>query len=195
MSSKGEIERLKMKTIDNYKKKLKTFTTDDNLGAYLPKGKENIMKYSDLNNYNLITDLLPNDKDFKVILVEEKENSGHWTCLMRYGDTVEYFDPYGVKVDGEFKFIPKVMRKLLGENDDRLTYLMKTDPKLKPIYNKKKFQQLNDNIATCGRHCICRINLMKMGYTLPEYIDFMERTKEDYGKPFDIIVCDFTKEY
>ena len=53
------------------------------------------IEYKDLKNYTSIDELLPNDKDFAVLLYESQPNSGHWTALLKYDNDIELFDSYG----------------------------------------------------------------------------------------------------
>ena len=50
-----------------------------------------ILTYEDLEKYNSIEELLPDEKDFKIILTETKPNSGHWTTIQRRGNKIIYF--------------------------------------------------------------------------------------------------------
>jgi hypothetical protein len=191
----GEKKRDEEQTINYYIKKLTTFTTDKDIKTYM-NGENKIIKYSDLDEYNNINDLLTFDKDYRFILLETTgRNTGHWTCIMRYNNTIEYFDSYGVRPDGEFIYISKYIQKILGQDKRTLKNLMKTDLNLNSIYNKIKFQQNIEEISTCGRHCILRVSLMKYGYTLEQYINFMTKQKKEYDKPYDILVCDWISLY
>ena len=182
--------------IKHYEKCLKTMINDLDFQRFF--GQENdykVMKYSDLANYQDINDLLSEPIDYRIILTETKRNVGHWCALMKYGDTIEWFDSYGGKSgvpDGELEFVSYAMRKMLGELKPLLSNLLKTKfPKQQLFYNKHKFRQLADGIDTCGRWVICRVLMMKLGYNLPEFIDFVERHSKDTGKPPDILVCDW----
>ena len=53
-----------------------------------------IIKYSELSHLNDLDELLPKDKDYCVVLYEERLDSGHWTALSKYDGVFEYFDPY-----------------------------------------------------------------------------------------------------
>ena len=59
-----------------------------------------IIKYKELHNFNDLDKLMKNKK-FIVILYEYKKNYGHWTCLLKQGRTIEFFDPYGTEPDME----------------------------------------------------------------------------------------------
>ena len=152
-----------------------------------------IIRYCQLANYNTIEELLPYDGAYAFVLVEEKRSRGHWTLLTRYRNTVEFFDPLGVKFDGEFIYIPKVIRRFLGEDKYILTHLLKKAKWLKVIWNKKKFQKNIAGINTCGRHCILRAIFMKMGYDLKAYQDLIQEEIDRTLKPSDVLVVDLIK--
>ena len=44
----------------------------------------NIIKYSELSHLNDLDELLPKDKDYCVVLYEERLDSGHWTALSKW---------------------------------------------------------------------------------------------------------------
>ena len=171
--------------MDDVLKRMRTNITDLDLERYFPETnhyKNNVIKYSDLANYKSIEELLPNDKSYKIILIEQNYNSGHWTCLLRYGNTIEWFDSYGLPVDGELKFINSVKRRLLGEGRKTLTELLSKVKDKNIVYNKVKLQKLCNKSATCGRWVILRILMMKnFFYNLKEFQDFIKKYKKEIG--------------
>jgi hypothetical protein len=64
-------------------------------------------------------------------------------------------------------------------------------PNSKIYYNKKKFQENNDAVATCGRWVIARILAFQCGYELDDFINKVMEKSEETGKPPDILVCDW----
>ena len=54
-----------------------------------------IIKYSELSQFEDLSQLLPNLKDYCVILYEDNIDHGHWVGLSRYGGKYEHFDSYG----------------------------------------------------------------------------------------------------
>jgi len=167
--------------------RLQTSLTCNDIKRYFPDNET--LKYSELKNFNDIDELLPNNKDFKIILIEQEHNVGHWVCVMKYNDTIEYFNSYGNKVDNDKKFIGKLKNKLLRQDEDVLSEMMEKS-KYKCIYSKKRFQKLNDNINTCGRWCILRIICMKdMDMNLKQFKKFIEDNKETTRLPKDALVC------
>jgi len=91
---------------------------DADIRHYLPNAK--IMVYSDLNNYKSIDELLPNSIDYCIILVEDSPNNGHWICVLKYNNTVEYFDSYGNYPDKNLNWISLEERKKLGQGKPTL---------------------------------------------------------------------------
>ena len=54
-----------------------------------------VVKFSYLENYNDIYQLLPEWEDYRIILIEQKSRMGHWVCLTRGDDIFIFFDSYG----------------------------------------------------------------------------------------------------
>jgi hypothetical protein len=187
----------KRRAIQHYEKLLSTMLSDLDMQHFIGgnvQGK--ILKYSELAGYDNINQLLPESKDFRIILTETKRNQGHWCCLLKYPikghETVEWFDSYSGKPDSELKYIPEQIRRMLGETEHHLTRLLKTvDDNQCVIYNKKKLQSLADNVDTCGRWVVARILMNQFGYTLEDFINKVEEIEDETGKPYDIIVCDW----
>ena len=66
-------------------KMMRTPLSDSDLKKILGDDPK-IIVYSDLSKLSNLRELLPNKRDCVVVLYEEKELSGHWTCLTRDGD-------------------------------------------------------------------------------------------------------------
>jgi len=166
--------------------RIQTSLTDGDIKRYFPDIET--LKYSDLKNYSNIDELLPNDKDFKIILIEQENNIGHWVCVMKYEDTIEYFNPYGIKVDNDKKFIGRIKNTLLGQHDDILSRMMEESP-YKCIYSKKRFQKMKTEIQTCGRWCILRIICMRdLNMDIKEFKKFIKSGTDSTELPKDALV-------
>jgi len=154
--------------------------TDGDLEKYTGVKPEDIIKYSDLSKYEKITDLLPEEKDFKIILIEDKYNSGHWVCVMRDKKNIEYFNSYGAKWDYEWKFINRMVRVCLGEDTNDMTRLMDEAESngFNVSYNKYRFQRLSNSVQTCGRWVIFRIETFKMGYNNDQFKEMVDKLKK-----------------
>lgn len=176
---------------------IKTNISDVDLRHHLGESAyDDIIKYSELGNVNSIYDLLPEDRSYKIILIEQQVNKGHWVAIYRYKDvktkkdTIEAFDSYGNFIDSELSYIPKIIRQLLGQDENLLTKLLKKLPKDVPVvYNKKRFQKLKKDVNTCGRWVILRTIMMKdFFYNLEDFIDFINKYKKESGLTGDELV-------
>jgi|TARA_R110000868_G_scaffold330196_1_gene591138 hypothetical protein len=176
--------------------RMKTPMSNSDLEKHTGIKEADIILYSNLRNYSKIEELLPDDKSARIILMEEKPQSGHWVALMRYGKTIEYFNSYGNAPDCDWGFVSRMMRMILGQNGNDLTRLMKQAEKdgFETVWNKKKLQKLSPNIQTCGRWDIFRIETMRMGYTLPEFYTLLKKLKAENpesGGSYDWIVSKY----
>lgn len=199
MSVKKAIQDMKVeKRIEDMKKKLATMITDADFSRYFNDAPEKIIKYSQLDNMKDINDLLPNEKDYRIILTETKKNEGHWCCILKYKDIetgkhyIEWFDSYSGKPDSELAFIPTPIKKMLGQDKNHLSRILKTVKKPYDIlYNGTKYQKLMDGINTCGKWCICRIMMFLAGYSLHDFKKFIKESAKLQNKPYDILICDW----
>lgn len=176
--------------------RIKSSMTDGDLEKHTGIKGSDIIKYSDLKNYSKIEELLPTDKSARIILIEDSYNHGHWVCVLRYGDTIEYFNSYGKKYDSDWGFVGRMMRVILGQQNNDMTRLMKQAEKdgWKTTYNKRSFQKMSQDIQTCGRWCVFRIETMKIGYSLPEFDEMIDKLmKENGGKATDWVVAKYVE--
>lgn len=117
-------------------------------------GLTNIIKYSDLTHVNNLTDTMVNDNC--VLLYETNPNYGHWCCFFltvddHDNDIIEFFDPYGLIIDDELKYINDDFREA-----PMLTKLLINCP-LPVSYNHHQFQKMSDDVSTCGKWCVLRL--------------------------------------
>lgn len=112
---------------------------------------------SNLVSYDEIENMTEEDLLRKlplVVLYLNAKDSGHWVLVHRVGPNklIEFFDPYGYKIDTEFTYIPsefqtpKYLAKLLAK-------IIRTEP---ISYNQYQFQEKRHGVNTCGRHVIMR---------------------------------------
>jgi hypothetical protein len=149
------------------------------------------VKYSELSRYNTIEELLPNDKDCFIMLVEHTLNNGHWVCLLRYNDIIEFFDSYGKPPSYSLKYTTKTENKKLGQDKNYLDFLL-NGTKKKVIYNNIDYQKGKMDINSCGAHCVFRcLQMLNNNLNLVNYNKLMQKTKKETGLDFDKIVSAF----
>jgi hypothetical protein len=183
---------------DEIKRRITQMISDEDIEKYLGKqGHKNIIKYSELKNYNNIDTLLPKINDYKIILIESQQNTGHWIVLLKYKNkdnkiVIEYYNSYGMKPEADLSYIGSMMNKILGNGKDDLKDLLNNarEKGYEVIYNKKRFQSSNKKVNTCGRWILNRIIMMtKFKMDLYDYIDFIDELKKKYDVEADIVVA------
>ena len=159
--------------------------SDTELKFYLPNVV--IKTYPELQNINDIEQLLPENNSYFILLYLDTPNSGHWTCLKRFNNDINYFCSYGTYPDKQMNWYGKELRKELGEDKLYLTKLLNKTG-LKVRYNDVDYQNdQNLDIVTCGRHCI---NFIKSNKNLKEYYTMMKKLKKESGKTYDELVSE-----
>lgn len=158
--------------------------SDSDIRDYLPNAL--ILKYSELDEYGDLYNILPMIKSFCIILYEHSLNTGHWVCISRPKEGIaEYFDSYGGYVDSPLTWTPKDVLIKLGSGHPTLSRFFDDCPD-KVVYSKIKYQKESNHINNCGRWCILRILKMKEGLDLDEFHKFCEdeckRLKLDMDK-------------
>jgi hypothetical protein len=171
--------------------RIETNITDTDIRRYFGDGVEGkVMKYSDLANYGTIDELLPKPRDFRIILIEDSYNKGHWCCILKYDKTIEWFNPYGIRPDAQKNLLGRMRNMMLGQEPDYIDDLMKASKGYKLIYNKKKLQKLKNGINTCGRWIILRIICMKdMMMNLKDFLKLIKDNQKASGLPNDALVA------
>jgi len=126
----------------------------------LMDGKANVVVYPDIHKYRSIDRLLGN-YGVCFILYEWKPHYGHWCCLIRHGNLIEFFDPYGNWPDSCLEDVPEPYRTESNQLKPYLTNLMiKCDYDLS--YNEFQFQKLDEEVKDCGRWCCVRALLKEL---------------------------------
>ena len=102
------------------------------------------------------------------------QNVGHWTCLLRYGDTTEFFDSYGKKMDYQKNtLISPEKNREFGQTENYLSNLLNKSS-FNAVYNKKQLQLFKNESETCDRWCINRLEcLMDINIYLQQYIRYI----------------------
>ena len=181
----------KNKALEDMKRTLAYSLSDTDIRHILGQDTK-IVEFKDMDNYESVYDLLPKEKDFVIILIEQKDNSGHWVLLLRDKNRIEQFDSYGCTLESELNFVSAAMNRMLGQSKKEFHDIMKTvDEEDEIVFNKARLQSEDPSIATCGRHVCLRALMHNLGYSLEEYLQFLDDHHEETGLPIDVIVCKF----
>jgi len=132
-----------------------------------------IIPYANLNDVNNIDEIFDNKGRAIILFATSEPNVGHWLCLHKNGDEIEYFDPYGNCIDCNRKWLTKSKLIELHEDKPVLMKLLKASGK-NVYYNSYAFQEDGNNINTCGKHCAVR--LLFKNLNLDEYLDMIKKS-------------------
>lgn len=163
---------------------------DDNIRQYLPDAK--IIRYAEIFEYDKITQLLPKSRDYVVILVEHQLGEGHWQCLLRYGNTIEFFCSYGSYPDEAYEWNSPEQNMEVGAPEPYLTTLLKKAESVgfNVIYNKIDYQSEGKDVTTCGAYVVFRIlTFLKDDMNLNDFQQLMRFIKNKTKKSYDQIVA------
>lgn len=143
---------------------------DDDLRRIIPNS--HIFTYPYLKSVKDIDEVFDDEGRAIMLYLTDDRRTGHWTCMIRRPDSIEFFDPYGEKPDKELLWNKSERkREELDQNKPLLSRLLRQKG-LPVVYNKHKFQDEGADIATCGRHCAVR--LLHKDISLPQYAKMIE---------------------
>jgi hypothetical protein len=158
-------------------------------------GDAKIIKYAELGNLYDIDQLLPEEKDYCIILYEDRPNRGHWTAILKYNNLYEHFDSYGVKPDSELKWIGAKRNRQLHQDEPYLTQLLEKEEE-KHIYNNVAYQSKDSRVNTCGSHVVHRLYRLKNDdMSLPGYYHYMKSLKDQTNVGHDVIVAELVNKW
>ena len=147
-------------------------------------GSQQIQKYSNLSQYKDLYHLMPKKTDYCIVLLEAKENRGHWCVLLRQNKTFYYFNSYGKKYDNK-SYLSKMILKILKQDKNEIQRLITATGLKKISYNKTRLQ--GDNSQVCGRYCVFMVIMNNLGFIPKESINFLKKYKGSGS--YDIAIC------
>jgi len=150
-----------------------------------------IHKYTDLYTIKHIDELFDSLGRCILLYLTENENTGHWVALIKKGNTLEFFDPYGYPPDTQNinLNIPDENNERFGQNYPKLLELVKKAG-YKLRFNNKPLQKEDYSVATCGRHTAARLLFYKL--SLEQYHELMEKLEKGIIDDADDVVTKLT---
>lgn len=152
---------------------------------YILDPDTNILVYKDLANYDSIDDVF--DPLGRCILLYSIEavNNGHWVCMWRKGNKINYFDPYGQPPEEPKEWVDTNDNRMMGQGRNMLTNLLKKSG-CEVYYNTYPYQKMDNSTATCGRWCVSR--LVCKDFTANQFhkavMTFKKSTPDDFAIQF-----------
>lgn len=136
-----------------------------------------LLKYTDLYKYHTIQQLFGKHKKVIILYLIQGKSSGHWTCLFKNKNGMNFFDSYGVPVDYEMELLTPLKRKQLNQEQNYLKHLLKQE---RVIFNNITYQ--DRGTATCG--CFVSHRLFYSPLSDYQYFNIFLRSGQD---PDDLV--------
>lgn len=154
--------------------------------------KVNIVLYPNLYKYNNIDEVL-GPHGAAILLFEAKPRYGHWVCLMKRENVIEFFNSYGgIRLgfpDESLKHIPENYRKKSNQDIPILSLMLLESP-YDLEYNEFNFQKKSSKVKTCGRHTVVRLLLKDLD--IYQYKEFLDMLCEEFDLDYDELVTMLT---
>ena len=152
--------------------------------------------YPKLNNVFNIDEIFEVGKNYAIILYLTDVNVGHWIALLKYDDTIEWYDSYGgnpIHIRKELN-ITKEDTDMLNEHDGSLIEDLAYRSGYRFIWNTKRRQIMRDGVNSCGDHAIFRCLFHHLN--LKEYNNMMDSLlKKHPGINADDLVTGYVHKY
>jgi len=143
-----------------------------------------ILTYPELQECRSIDDVFDELGRCIILYLTNGPTSGHWVCMWRKGNRINYFDSYGDA--------PETPREAVGgAYDQEEPYLMHLlqNSGCKVYYNSHPYQSDRTDVATCGRWCVAR--LLLKDYSDKKFYDIIKHS----GQKPDTFVVNLTSEF
>lgn len=116
-----------------------------------------IVPFSEMHRYRNVDQLFENN--CCLINYLSMPYMGHWVCLVRCGDTITYFDPFGRTIDETIDHLPDYKYESNQDYPHLLKLLYESDYKVR--YLDQQMQDKNTN--TCGRWAALFMRFRELG--------------------------------
>lgn len=90
------------------------------------------------------------------LFLTTSSTSGHWVCMFKRKDMIEYFSSYGDKPEAERNWLSQEQLDDLGQDEPYLMNLLKQS-RCRVFYSTHEYQSDRQDINSCGRWCVARL--------------------------------------
>lgn len=143
----------------------------------------NIITYTQLQDIDDIDDILSDDGTCVILFQEQNDHTGHYCCVFKRGNTICFFDPYGVEPDLQKTYFGRGANQRYYQTPELAKLLIQSPYKID--YNDVQIQQDGNDIATCGRHCVLRMWCREL--TNGQYVNWLKQRMKNTKLPVDLI--------
>lgn len=153
----------------------------------------NIFTYEQLDKTAHIDNLFDGYGRAIMLFLTDSAMSGHWIALIRRGNVIEAYDPYGFSPSEWKRKLQPNMEIVKTHNQDKPLLEQKVrGAGYKLVWNKKQQQPKSPNVNTCGRWSVMR--LLFADFTLDEFNKMIDSIYKETGISGDTLATALTME-
>lgn len=149
-----------------------------------------VLTYPELQNVQSIEEILGSSGRAVILFLTTGLSRGHWVGVFKRGNTLSFFDSYGLAPDAEGGWLSHDKLVELHEDVPLLHKLFKEAESrgVQTTYNKTAYQNPHDLASeTCGRHVAVRLDYSD--FTDAQYHALIEECKANtHSKNADAVV-------
>lgn len=131
-----------------------------------------LLTYPQLNKVGHVDEIFDFHGRCILLILTESENVGHWCGVIKKGNKVEFFDPYGNDLSSIETFLNA--KPNLNGDIQKLQHLC-DDAGYTLVHNPKQLQAKTMGTNTCGRHVVLR--LLHHDKPLKQFLKMMKEGK------------------
>jgi hypothetical protein len=114
-----------------------------------------VVLYGDLPKYASFQDMVGSGA--AVLFPIASKKSGHWMGAWQQGDESHIFDPIGMRLDAELRYVAAGERQAVGADQPQFHVLLQRSPPSKVCVSTVHFEKNQPGIETCGRWVVLRL--------------------------------------
>lgn len=141
---------------ENIPTEIKAYALSNDDIQRILKPDTRIFTYPDFATFDTIDDAFDDLGRCIFLFLTESKTAGHWLCMMKRGDTIEYWDSYGEKPEAQRSWLSQDELEELGQGEPYLLNLLQQSG-YKVYYNTHKYQKTSPIDNECGRWCCARL--------------------------------------
>ena len=169
----------------------RTMFTDTQIKKVAGKDTK-MVTYPNLKKYKTLEQVFGNKKNVIILYLHDETPTsqvGHWCCLIKHPNSIEFYDSYGMMPDDIIIMKTEQDRDKTRQEHNYLSALL-YNSKENVEYNEFQFQDNDKDINTCGAHTGVRCRFSDI--PLNEYQSVFNLLKK-HGVNTDKLVVELAK--
>jgi hypothetical protein len=164
-------------------------SSDDIINFFHGPQNVSIVKYSELDKFKNIDELLNlNQNNYIIVLVElEGAQRGHWVAFAKTApNLISFFDSYGSAIERQLNYATEKAKKEVDLTRGKLLKLL-INSNYDVEFSAHRLQQLTPDVMTCGRWCCV---FLSSNSNTDEFYNYIKQLQQKYNNvSLDLLIC------